>query len=371
VALTKKLAPTPQKKLLALDGGGIRGVITLQVLARLEEVLRETKAAGDPAFRLADYFDYIGGTSTGAIIATALSLGMSVAEIIHMYHTNAIEMFSPAGYLKRFRYKYIDEKLSIQLKDVFGADTTLGSEKLRTLLMMVMRNATTDSPWPLCNNPYAKFNDRNRPDCNLELPLWQLIRASTAAPTYFPPELVQIGEEEFLFVDGSITSYNNPAFQLFLMATLDAYQLKWPTGKDKLLLVSIGTGNVPHANAHLRADDMNLVYNAGSIPRALMFAASNEQDLLCRVFGECLVGLSIDSEIGDLRGQQSLGPSKLFTYMRFNADLTEKGLHALGLPNVHAEDVSSLDSFEHIEALKQIGQRVAETQIQAEHFADF
>ena len=79
-------------------------------------------------------------------------------------------MFSRAGYLQRFRYKYVDEKLSAQLKDIFGAQTTLGSDRLRTLLMMVMRNATTDSPWPICNNPHAKFNDRSRPDCNLDLP---------------------------------------------------------------------------------------------------------------------------------------------------------------------------------------------------------
>jgi uncharacterized protein len=53
-----------------------------------------------------------------------------------------------------------------------------------------MRNVTTDSPWPVTNNPYAKYNARNRADRNLDLPLWQLVRASTAAPVYFPPEVV-------------------------------------------------------------------------------------------------------------------------------------------------------------------------------------
>ena len=81
--------------------------------------------------------------------------------------------------------------------------------------MMVMRNATTDSPWPLSNNPKAKYNDAARADCNLKLPLWQLVRASTAAPTYFPPEVVRVGRD-FIFVDGAVTMYNNPAFQLFL-----------------------------------------------------------------------------------------------------------------------------------------------------------
>ena len=75
--------------------------------------------------------------------------------------------------------------------------------------------------------------------------------------------------------------YNNPAFQLFLMATVEPYNLNWPTGEDQMLLVSIGTGLNPKANALLQPNEMNLIYNASSIPSALMFAAQNEQDLLC------------------------------------------------------------------------------------------
>jgi patatin-like phospholipase/acyl hydrolase len=69
-----KLAKTGPRKLLALDGGGIRGMITIEVLARLEEQLRG-QFNQNASFVLADYFDYIAGTSTGAIIATCLSMG--------------------------------------------------------------------------------------------------------------------------------------------------------------------------------------------------------------------------------------------------------------------------------------------------------
>ena len=78
------------------------------------------------------------------------------------------------------------------------------------------------------------------------------MRASTAAPTYFPPELVQVGKASFLFEDGGVTMYNNPSFQLFLMATVTPYHLGWPTGEDKMLLVSLGTGTSPQANANLK-----------------------------------------------------------------------------------------------------------------------
>jgi predicted acylesterase/phospholipase RssA len=64
----------PQRKLLALDGGGIRGVITLEILAELERQLAEKTGQGK-AFRLGQYFDYVAGTSTGAIVAAGLAVG--------------------------------------------------------------------------------------------------------------------------------------------------------------------------------------------------------------------------------------------------------------------------------------------------------
>jgi patatin-like phospholipase/acyl hydrolase len=134
-------------------------------------------------------------------------------------------MFVKSRLLERLRSRFQDEPLAKMLQQVFGADTTLGSEKIKTLLLLVMRNATTDSPWPISNNPYAKYNERDRQDCNLALPLWQLVRGSTAAPTYFPPEVIVLGPREFIFVDGGVTMYNNPAFQMFLMATVDRF---WP-----------------------------------------------------------------------------------------------------------------------------------------------
>ena len=78
MALTEKLPDGGKKKLLALDGGGIRGLITLEFLAKMESLLRERTGAGED-FVLADYFDYVAGTSTGAIIASTI-LGRKVAE---------------------------------------------------------------------------------------------------------------------------------------------------------------------------------------------------------------------------------------------------------------------------------------------------
>lgn len=376
--LIPRITAKGKKKILALDGGGIRGMITIEVLAEIENQLRQQLKKG-AEFRLAHFFDFVAGTSTGAIIAACVSFGMSVSQIRKFYEDSGTEMFDKVFRLnlfKRFRTKYEDENLAKKLQDVFGKDTALGSDSLQTVLMMVMRNATTDSPWPISNNPFAKYNQRDRKDCNLHIPLWQLIRASTAAPVFFPPEVVAFApgtpnEYQFIFVDGGITVYNNPAFQAFLMATVEPYRMGWVTGEDQLLVVSVGTGTSPNSNADLAPEEMNVVYNATSLPSALMYAALNEQDLLCRVFGKCLAGGMLDREVGDLKTAKGpVGPSKLFTYVRYNAELTEDGLERLGLPEIEPKHVQQLDSVEYISELQQVGKAVAKL-VLYEHFAKF
>jgi uncharacterized protein len=382
MTLINRIELEGQKKLLAIDGGGIRGVLALEVLQRIEDLLKAKSGRTD--FRLADYFDYIAGTSTGGIVAAGLSIGMSVGEILTFYREAGAQMFVKANLLQRLRFKFEDEPLAAKLREVFGASTTLGSERLRTLLLLVMRNATTDSPWPISNNPYARYNNTSRQDCNLNFPLWQLVRASTAAPTFFPPEVILLKSsernkaKEFVFVDGGVTMYNNPAFQMFLMATLDRYwaknpEAKWRAGADRMLIVSVGTGTSPNAQAGLEPDEMNLLFNARTVPSALMFAALNEQDLLCRVFGDCRAGDPIDRELNDLVG--STGPlplgEKLFTYLRYNAELTREGLDGLGCPDIEPRAVQKLDSIDGIPDLQRVGRRVAETRVREEHFERF
>src|SRR6266542_2567841 len=329
-----KLAKSGPRKLLALDGGGIRGVITLEVLAEIERQLEKKLGRADD-FVLADYFDYIAGTSTGAIIGTCLALGMRVEEVARFYTESGPAMFDKVGLIRRFKEgKFHDKKLAVRLQELIEERTgkpmsTLGSEHLRTLLMVVLRNVTTDSPWPVSNNPAAKYND--------------------------------------------------PAFQLFLMATVEAYNLAWPAGEREMLLVSIGTGTDPKANANLAPGQMNLIYNASSIPSALMFAASNEQDFLCRVFGKCLVGDPLDREIHNMIDERDLekgfpgckGPcDKLFTYLRYNAELSKAGLDRLGVGHLNPEHVQQMDSVDHIDEMQQVGQAVGK-KVSIEHFNAF
>jgi len=369
MSVQEKLTAAGPKKLLALDGGGIRGLISLEILFEIQRVLRE--ATRRPDLVLAEYFDYVAGTSTGAIIATCVSLGMSVEAIREFYLSQGRAMFQKARFFEQIKHRYVAANLSAILQERIGTETTLGTENLRTLLLLVMRNATTDSPWPLSNNPRATYNDVLRADCNLKLPLWQLVRASTAAPTYFPPEVIDVGGSRFVFVDGAVTMYNNPAFLLFRMSTLAPYKLCWPTGEQNLLLISIGTGLSVRANKDLKPDQMNLLYNAGSVPSALIYAASVEQDMLCRLFGRLRAGLALDEEIGSLVDDPGLCSPKLFTYMRYDVDLSQEGLNELGLPHIAASHVQPLQQVEYLDELQTVGRAAAERDVRLEHFEGF
>jgi hypothetical protein len=100
--------------------------------------------------------------------------------------------------------------------------------------------------WLFHNNPRGQFFSRNRTPTfisNRDFPLVNLIRASTAAPTYFEPEYIEIAPGiAGAFVDGGVSPHNNPALLLLMLATLKGYGFRWPLGADNLMMVSIGTG---------------------------------------------------------------------------------------------------------------------------------
>jgi patatin-like phospholipase/acyl hydrolase len=370
-------APGP-KKILSCDGGGILGLMSVEILARLESDLRTE--LGKPDLLLCDYFDFVCGTSTGAIVAACISAGMSTEQIRGFYVSSGKQMFDKASLLKRLHYSYNKEPLAKKLQaafsDAMGADTTLGSPGLRSLLMMVMRNATTDSPWPVSNNPFAMYNQRDRQDCNLALPLWQLVRASTAAPTFFPPEVVTLGKGKqaytFVFVDGGVTTYNNAAFLAYQMATAAPYHINWKTGTDQLLIVSVGTGSAAAARPDLKPGDLWLVDNARNLPGALMNAASAGWDMACRLVGECRFGRPIDREFGDMVGAATSTGSKQFAYVRYDPDVSQTGLDALGLDHIKATDVQTLDSIDFIPQIQEVGVAYAGAHVKtAEHLRGF
>ena len=366
-----------QKRLLALDGGGILGVMSLCILKRVEDQLRPLSGMGE-GFRLCHFFDYIGGTSTGAIIASGLAIGKSCSELIDFYKKSGSAMFQKASFGRRFLYHAFDaDPLREMLRKEIGSESLLDmhkSGKLKALLLIVTRNVTTDSPWPISTNPRAQFNDETLPDCNMRIPLWKLIRASTAAPTYFEPEHIEfvVGDPKcsFVFEDGGVTPYNNPALLLYRMATSPEYRVGWPAGEDRLMLVSVGTGSVYHPLPEAKLFGQSLLSNAMSIPGALMTSISVENDINCRTIGRCVHGDRLDAEIGNLIPVETPASPRQFLYARYNPDISQDGLAAAGLGHIKADRLR-LDNVAAIPDLIRIGEKAAEAADLPGQFSSF
>jgi hypothetical protein len=85
----------------------------------------------------------------GAIIAAGLSRGLRTADLIEFYTSSGRQMFDPSWLIERIKYLYTSDPLKTKLQEVFGQDTSLDPDDLKCLLLVVTKNVTTDSPWPI------------------------------------------------------------------------------------------------------------------------------------------------------------------------------------------------------------------------------
>jgi hypothetical protein len=361
------------KRMLALDGGGIRGALTLGFLKRMEDLLRE-RHGDDPEFRLCDYFDLIGGTSTGSIIAAGLAMGFSVDKLQEIYKTLSDEVFKrPLLSFGLLSAKFPQEPLIKALTDYFG-EATLGSDDLRTGLMIVTKRLDTGSPWVLHNNPRGKyFGQRGKGHIpNKDYLVRAVVRASAAAPHYFEPERLQIAEDVVgAFVDGGVSPYNNPAIQLLMLATLEGYGLKWPFGADKLLLVSVGTG---YRDFRLEAEDI-LEMPAVQLAAQSILSIMGDCDWLSQTILQWMsrspMPWQIDSEIGDLQNDIPGTGQELISYLRYNVRIETawiKQYLGLELPEEEVNGLIAMDQPKNVRQLGNLGATAAAVQIQEDHF---
>lgn len=366
MSLLDRLTSKTPKRILSLDGGGIRGAITVGILEKVEQVLSRQVGAGDN-FRLCDYFDLIIGTSTGSIIAGSLATGMSVSQVKEYYLELGGKVFEKRGFFdpRRLKSWFKKEELDEQLKSVFG-DMTFGSGQLKTGFCVVTKRADTGSTWPVLNHPDGKFFDTNK-----DLLVRQVIRASTAAPTYFEPEIIpDIGAgEPAAFVDGGISMANNPSLLAFLISTLKGFPFNWETGADELFLLSIGTGNWQDK---LRPDDVtdNKIWNwAGEVPTMLMNDANWQNQLLLQSISKCLTPFDIDMEVGSAAGDL-VGGNPLLTYVRYEVDLQVQALADLGIQvsQDKLKSIREMSDAENREDLFAIGQAAAKRDVDVNHF---
>lgn len=369
------------KRILSLDGGGIRGALTLGYLKKIETILR--KKENDPNLLLCDYFDLIGGTSTGSIIASALAIGKSVDEIVDLYMDLGGKIFgkkndwwNPLETLKFLKASYNYKALEDSLKGAFG-NITLGGSEIKTGLCIVAKRADTNSIWPLINHPGGKYYD-SKDGKNKNIFLWQAVRASSAAPTYFVPQLIDVGDgQKAAFVDGGVSMANNPALTLLMVATLKGFPFHWPIGEENISIVSVGTGYSIFRKKTDEIEEAWLGTWAANVPDMLMQDASWQNQIILQWLSNSPTAFRIDGEIEDLKGDYIAG-KPLIKYLRYNFPITQNELNGLQLDKTSTnpgrtfsdKDVASIIEMSNAgnrQLLYQIGTAAAD-KVKEEHF---
>lgn len=230
---------SPHLRVLAIDGGGIRGLIPAYVLAYLEDRTGR---------RTCEMFDVIAGTSTGAILAMGLTMPMvpgaaiprySAADLVGLYRDEGAEVFRRSAWRRvpglgfvgdLFRPRYTGKGIEAVLERRFTHADGTGALLSEALVEVVVPSYDLAA-----RSSYFFKNHKARQSADDDAPMWQVCRAASAAPSYFPPALVQMGRHRRVLVDGGVVA-NNPAVCAFVEA------LKERFSERPAVVVSLGTG---------------------------------------------------------------------------------------------------------------------------------
>jgi hypothetical protein len=331
--LFEHLSPdTGPKRILALDGGGVKGVLTLGMLKALEDELRR-RAGGAPEFRLSDYYDLIGGTSTGAIIASGLALGHSVDELIELYMRLGPDVFGRgAGDGVFFQSKFDSKRLRAALQTALGTKT-IGSGELKTGIAIFAKRIDTGSAWVVSNHPLGMYYDPPADSGifpNRRYRLIDLVLASAAAPTFFDEVIIDVEFDEKhhptqqgYFVDGAVSANNNPSMQLFLLALEPAYRFAWKSGADHLMMTSCGTGARRPRVKGAAFKGLPPGLRGVHALRAMVYDTQVQGVMMMQALSQPKRPWHVNSEIGEMEGA-CVGGVALLDYQRMDIVLDEK-----------------------------------------------
>lgn len=216
-------------QILALDGGGLKGLFTAGVIESLEEQL------GNPIIK---HFDIIAGTSTGGLIALGLGLGKSGSDIVNFYKKDGPQIFPNSGFHKLHRYfrgwffrKYSNKYLEKTLQSLLTIQGINKEPLLRdsTKRLIIPTFVAANSQPRLLKTPHDK---RYRIDWRL--PMWAVAMATSAAPTYLP----SFKFKENVYLDGGLWA-NNPS----LVGVVEALEMGASISNIRVLNISTTSSN--------------------------------------------------------------------------------------------------------------------------------
>jgi patatin-like phospholipase/acyl hydrolase len=260
------LRPKPYR-ILTLDGGGVRGILPVVWLERLEQHL---------AGPVNTHIDLIAGTSVGAIIGCGLAMGMSGKQAHEMWISGTAVAFARPAKLSqharrlaskaRLLAKYDATGLEAMLKSIFR-DTRMGELKVPTLALS----------YDLQSMRVCVFSSA-KPE-HQDLPVWEVCRASASAPLFWDPHMMVIDSAgtEHPMADGGVVA-NNPVV-LAISEAVSEHHGRLPRSIDNVVVASMGTGAVPEG----RTDVPHTIFGHGSaILQALMTGATGTDHVTAR-----------------------------------------------------------------------------------------
>lgn len=217
--------------LLSIDGGGIRGILPACALAKLEETTGRAAR---------EIFSFAAGTSTGALLSATIAAGLPAKQVIDLYVRRGPEIFSPRAPWNTIKRAATGSMYSINtlhrvLTEELGEAAAWELNRSPIDLLLTAKGLD-GKPWYFVKNKPANSQMTGR------LKLVDCATASAAAPTYFGPW--KFGDPIGGVVDGGVGVTGNPVYQ----ACVEAFYYTGEYTPDETIVVSLGTGRVPHLN---------------------------------------------------------------------------------------------------------------------------
>lgn len=299
------MAESKKVRILSLDGGGIRGIIPATVVAYLEEQIQKRK--GNPDLRIADFFDMIIGTSTGGLLTCFYlkpnpneggpSTEYPASKALEVYTNEGYDIFNNSKHFAWFGFRqlwnatqYNPTYLEKALQKYFKEKDENGNETDMMLHRMVKPCTVTSYNMNTKSSLFLRSTDVNRKGDPREYKVWEALRSTSAAPTYFPPAEIYnyakpvTPENKLYNLDGGVFA-NNPT----ICAYSEARNMKFPErgvefpSASEMLILSIGTGGGNFALESLKKSaSWEVIKWAKSIPNIMMDGSIDTTDYQLR-----------------------------------------------------------------------------------------
>lgn len=346
-------------RVLSIDGGGIRGIIPATILDYIEHKLIEI--TNNPNARIADFFDIIVGTSTGGILGCFYLTPNSetddngpnskyhAGQALEFYSKNGFDIFNKSKRSNWFGLRQLFNSTRYSPKNL----EKILQEKFGELKMKDLLKPCIVTTYDLINKTSFFFNSRETK--NREFFLKDVVRSTSAAPTYFPPAKISNLKnisEKMINIDGGVFA-NNPTMCAYVECRKTIFQQmpEPPSAKDMLIL-SLGTGggqfDLPNENNSTR---WNVIKWAKSIPEIMMDGSIDTVHYQMKQLYSTL-----DKKQEQLNYKRIDVPLDKRKYAKDMADASSKNIEALKKAGeaalnsalIESNEVYGLDKFIHL-----------------------